>query len=74
MLEWFWIPFLFYSVCNAFRLARFNVMHSGESLETERKSYFTGVPAPAAAGLGGGFLGGMNQQQQQPAGGGGLFG
>ena len=51
LLEWFWIPFLFYSVCNAFRLARFNVMHSGESLEKERKSYFTGVPAPAAAGL-----------------------
>ena len=51
LLEWFWIPFLFYSVCNAFRLARFNVMHLGEPPEKESKSYFTGVPAPAAAGL-----------------------
>ncbi len=51
LLEWYWIPFLFYSACNAFRLARFNVMHFGESMEKEDKSYFIGVPAPAAAGL-----------------------
>ena len=51
LLEWFWIPFLFYAACNAFRLARFNVMHLGESVEKKTKSYFMGVPAPAAAGL-----------------------
>ena len=51
LLEWYWIPFLFYSACNAFRLARFNVMHLKKSDATNRKSYFTGVPAPAAAGL-----------------------
>ena len=51
LLEWYWIPFLFYSACNAFRLARFNVMDAGKSVEKDRKSYFTGVPAPAAAGL-----------------------
>ena len=51
LLEWYWIPFLFYSACNAFRLARFNVMHMGQTNEKESKSYFLGVPAPAAAGL-----------------------
>lgn len=51
LLEWYWIPFLFYSACNAFRLARFNVMHLGEPIDKESKSYFLGVPAPAAAGL-----------------------
>ena len=51
LLEWYWIPFLFYAACNAFRLARFNVMHLKKSDATNRKSYFTGVPAPAAAGL-----------------------
>ena len=51
LLGWYWIPFLFYSACNAFRLARFNVMHLGKPVEKESKSYFLGVPAPAAAGL-----------------------
>lgn len=51
LLEWYWMPFLFFSACNAFRLARFNVMHLGESENKPSKSYFIGVPAPAAAGL-----------------------
>ena len=51
LLEWYWIPFLFFSACNAFRLARFNVMHLGEPENKPTKSYFMGVPAPAAAGL-----------------------
>lgn len=51
LLEWYWIPFLFYAACNAFRLARFNVMHLASSDNTSRKNYFMGVPAPAAAGL-----------------------
>ncbi len=51
LLEWYWAPFLFYSACNAFRLARFNVLHLNESSSNSRKSYFMGVPAPAAAGL-----------------------
>ena len=45
LLEWYWIPFLFFSACNAFRLARFNVMHLGESENKPSKSYFLGVPA-----------------------------
>ena len=49
LLEWYWIPFLFFSACNAFRLARFNVMHLGEPENKPTKSYFLGVPAPAAA-------------------------
>ena len=51
LLEWFWIPILFYTACNAFRLARFNVLHLSEESSMSRKSYFTGVPAPAGAGL-----------------------
>ena len=51
LLEWYWIPILFFAACNAFRLARFNVMHLGEGETKSNKSYFIGVPAPAAAGL-----------------------
>ena len=51
LLEWYWMPILLFAACNAFRLARFNVMHLGESETKSTKSYFTGVPAPAAAGL-----------------------
>ena len=51
LLEWYWIPFLFYAACNAFRLARFNVMHLSNADNNSRKNYFIGVPAPAAAGL-----------------------
>ena len=43
---------LFYTMCCAFRLARFNVM-SKEELQKPKisKNYFIGVPSPAAAGL-----------------------
>ena len=51
LLEWYWMPFLFFAACNAFRLARFNVMHLDEGETKSTKSYFVGVPAPAAAGL-----------------------
>ena len=51
LLEWYWIPILFFAACNAFRLARFNVMHLDEGETKSTKSYFIGVPAPAAAGL-----------------------
>ena len=37
---------LFYIVCTAIRLARFNVQ-----AQVEEKSHFTGLPSPAAAGL-----------------------
>ena len=49
LLGWFWIPILGFSCCNAFRLARFNVMH--EDGTPKDKTYFLGVPAPAGAGL-----------------------
>ncbi len=51
LLGWYWIPFLFYTTCNSFRLARFNVMHMDEDEKKMKKSYFLGVPAPAGAGL-----------------------
>ena len=50
-LYWYWIPVLFFAACNAFRLARFNVMHLDEDETKSTKSYFVGMPAPAAAGL-----------------------
>jgi len=52
ILGWYWIPFLLYTMCCAFRLARFNVM-SQEELQKPKvsKNYFIGVPSPAAAGL-----------------------
>ena len=51
LLEWYWIPILAFSTCNALRLARFNVMHEEGGEEKKDKSYFTGAPAPAGAGL-----------------------
>ena len=51
LLEWYWMPVLFFAACNAFRLARFNVMHLDEDETKSTKSYFVGMPAPAAAGL-----------------------
>ena len=51
ILGWYWIPFLFYTMCCAFRLARFNVMAQDNSNTLSPKGYFTGVPAPAGAGL-----------------------
>lgn len=46
-----WLVPLFYIVCAATRLARFNVQSS-----TFDKRYFVGLPAPAAAGAIGSFL------------------
>ena len=50
LLEWFGYLCCF-TACNAFRLARFNVLHLSEESSMSRKSYFTGVPAPAGTGL-----------------------
>jgi len=52
ILGWFWIPFLFYTMCCAFRLARFNVMTQEKQNDNIiKKGYFIGVPSPAGAGL-----------------------
>jgi CDP-diacylglycerol--serine O-phosphatidyltransferase len=46
-----WTAALFFATCMALRLARFNVM-SDADLPPYAYRFFTGVPAPAAAGLG----------------------
>jgi CDP-diacylglycerol--serine O-phosphatidyltransferase len=46
-----WVVALFYSVCCALRLARFNTDIEAPSLPAWAKNYFTGVPSPAGAGL-----------------------
>jgi len=46
-----WMLALLFSVCMALRLARFNTMLEDESLAPWTRNFFTGVPAPAAAGL-----------------------
>ncbi len=46
-----WIAVLAFVVCTALRLARFNTMLEDHSAPAWAKSYFTGVPAPAGAGL-----------------------
>jgi CDP-diacylglycerol--serine O-phosphatidyltransferase len=45
-----WAMVLFYAVCCALRLARFNTQLAAES-PPWRSNYFSGVPAPAGAGL-----------------------
>jgi CDP-diacylglycerol---serine O-phosphatidyltransferase len=45
-----WTIVLFYAVCCALRLARFNI-ESGEARPAYAAPFFTGVPAPAGAGL-----------------------
>ena len=45
-----WIAVLVFAVCSALRLARFNTMLE-DTVPYWAKSYFTGVPAPAGAGL-----------------------
>lgn len=45
-----WALVLLYAVCCALRLARFNTM-LGDDLPPYAYNFFTGVPAPAAAGL-----------------------
>jgi CDP-diacylglycerol--serine O-phosphatidyltransferase len=45
-----WAIVLFYAVCCALRLARFNI-ESGSARPVHAAPFFTGVPAPAGAGL-----------------------
>jgi CDP-diacylglycerol--serine O-phosphatidyltransferase len=42
---WAWFPVFIFAACAVLRLARFNVTQAGES-----KSYFIGLPSPAAGG------------------------
>jgi CDP-diacylglycerol---serine O-phosphatidyltransferase len=46
-----WLAVLAFSVCAALRLARFNSKLGDSDLPPYAYNYFTGVPAPAAAGL-----------------------
>lgn len=46
-----WIAVLIFSVCVALRLARFNTKLGDSDLPPYAFNYFTGVPAPAGAGL-----------------------
>lgn len=46
-----WIVVLAYCICCALRLARFNVMAEDPDRPAWKSHYFTGIPAPAAAGL-----------------------
>jgi CDP-diacylglycerol--serine O-phosphatidyltransferase len=46
-----WALVLLYAVCMALRLARFNTMIGEPDLPAWAYNFFTGVPAPAAAGL-----------------------
>jgi CDP-diacylglycerol--serine O-phosphatidyltransferase len=46
-----WALVLLYAVCMAMRLARFNTMLGQPDLPPWAYNFFTGVPAPAAAGL-----------------------
>jgi CDP-diacylglycerol--serine O-phosphatidyltransferase len=49
-----WAVVLFFAVCMALRLARFNVMtlHRPLSSKASSSTYFVGVPAPAGASIG----------------------
>lgn len=47
----FWALALFYAMCCAFRLARFNIMLDGGPTQPHWKPFFMGLPAPGAAGL-----------------------
>lgn len=47
-----WMAALFFATCMALRLARFNTMAEDPNLPPYSYRFFTGVPAPAAAGLG----------------------
>ncbi|WP_144300198.1 CDP-alcohol phosphatidyltransferase family protein [Elioraea rosea] len=46
-----WAPCLMYAVCAALRLARFNAAIDGAPKPAYTYNFFTGVPAPAGAGL-----------------------
>ena len=48
----FWVFALFYAMCGAFRLARFNIMiDSDDSEQPYWKHFFVGLPSPGAAGM-----------------------
>ena len=48
----FWVFALFYAMCCAFRLARFNIMDdSGDASQPYWKHFFVGLPSPGAAGF-----------------------
>jgi CDP-diacylglycerol---serine O-phosphatidyltransferase len=54
MAQWHsigWAIVLFYAVCCALRLARFNTQLSAEPAPPWRANFFSGAPAPAGAGL-----------------------
>lgn len=46
-----WALALFYALCAAFRLARFNIMSADEPAKPYWKHFFMGVPSPGGAGL-----------------------
>lgn len=46
-----WLIVLIYAVCSALRLARFNTTMDDDDKPSWAVNFFTGVPAPAAAGL-----------------------
>lgn len=46
-----WVGVLVFAACSALRLARFNTMLEDKDAPKWTKGYFTGVPAPAGAGL-----------------------
>jgi len=47
----FWAMALFYAMCSAFRLARFNIMIDEGPTQPYWKHFFLGLPAPGSAGL-----------------------
>lgn len=47
----FWALALFYAMCCAFRLARFNIMIENGPSQPYWKHFFMGLPAPGGAGL-----------------------
>lgn len=47
----FWAFALFYALCCAFRLARFNIMIDDGPTQPYWKHFFVGLPSPGAAGL-----------------------
>jgi len=46
-----WVVAMLYCICTALRLARFNTALDAPNSPPWTKKFFTGVPAPAAAGL-----------------------
>jgi CDP-diacylglycerol--serine O-phosphatidyltransferase len=46
-----WVPTLFFCVCAALRLARFNIAQDNTTDPRGAYSFFTGLPTPGAAGI-----------------------